>query len=119
MQGFMIVLCDPGGARTLGPLIKSQLLYQLSYGVGILMRCKCTLYFYFLANRIAAFLRNIHYSCKNVEKSESYPLSNCLFAAYGLSPGIGHFQREAIVTDHLDPLNTCCSVRIKYEAKDF
>ena len=24
--------CDPGGARTLDPLIKSQLLYQLSYG---------------------------------------------------------------------------------------
>ena len=27
------VLCDPGVARTLDPLIKSQLLYQLSYGV--------------------------------------------------------------------------------------
>ena len=26
-------LCDLGGARTLDPLIKSQLLYQLSYGV--------------------------------------------------------------------------------------
>ncbi len=25
-------LCIPGGARTLDPLIKSQLLYQLSYG---------------------------------------------------------------------------------------
>ena len=25
--------CDPGETRTLGPLIKSQLLYQLSYGV--------------------------------------------------------------------------------------
>ena len=25
--------CDPGEARTLDPLIKSQLLYQLSYGV--------------------------------------------------------------------------------------
>ncbi len=25
--------CDLGGARTLGPLIKSQLLYQLSYEV--------------------------------------------------------------------------------------
>ena len=28
------LLCDPGGARTLDPLIKSQLLYQLSYGVA-------------------------------------------------------------------------------------
>lgn len=27
--------CDPGETRTLGPLIKSQLLYQLSYGVRI------------------------------------------------------------------------------------
>lgn len=25
---------DPGETRTLGPLIKSQLLYQLSYGVA-------------------------------------------------------------------------------------
>ncbi len=29
----MLCLGDPGGARTLDPLIKSQLLYQLSYGV--------------------------------------------------------------------------------------
>gem|GEM_PF-6120303 len=28
-----IFFCDPGGARTLDPLIKSQLLYQLSHGV--------------------------------------------------------------------------------------
>ncbi len=27
-------VCDPGETRTLGPLIKSQLLYQLSYGVA-------------------------------------------------------------------------------------
>ena len=26
--------CDPGEARTLDPMIKSHLLYQLSYGVG-------------------------------------------------------------------------------------
>ena len=25
--------CDPGGTRTLDPMIKSHLLYQLSYGV--------------------------------------------------------------------------------------
>ena len=30
------ILSDLGGARTLGPLIKSQLLYQLSYEVIIL-----------------------------------------------------------------------------------
>ena len=36
---------DPGEARTLDPLIKSQLLYQLSYGVSVLFRflhCKVT-----------------------------------------------------------------------------
>ena len=27
------LLCDPGEARTLDPMIKSHLLYQLSYGV--------------------------------------------------------------------------------------
>ena len=31
---------DPGGARTLDPLIKSQLLYQLSYGVFVAV-CDC------------------------------------------------------------------------------
>ncbi len=40
---FMV--CDPGEARTLDPLIKSQLLYQLSYGVIFMrfiseLRCK-------------------------------------------------------------------------------
>lgn len=32
MQSF----CDPGEARTLDPMIKSHLLYQLSYGVNSL-----------------------------------------------------------------------------------
>ena len=41
-------LCDPGGARTLDPLIKSQLLYQLSHGVNkngnplLISECKGT-----------------------------------------------------------------------------
>ena len=29
--------CDLGGARTLDPMIKSHLLYQLSYGVNVLL----------------------------------------------------------------------------------
>ena len=33
MSIFKRFKCDPGEARTLDPLIKSQLLYQLSYGV--------------------------------------------------------------------------------------
>lgn len=32
IQGFQL-LCDPGGARTHDPMIKSHLLYQLSHGV--------------------------------------------------------------------------------------
>ena len=31
----MTTFCDPGGARTLDPMIKSHLLYQLSYGVAL------------------------------------------------------------------------------------
>ena len=34
--------CIPGGARTLDPLIKSQLLYQLSY--GYLYNAQCTIH---------------------------------------------------------------------------
>lgn len=33
-QSISIFICDPRGARTLGPQIKSLLLYQLSYGVS-------------------------------------------------------------------------------------
>ena len=32
---FQRLLCDPGEARTLDPMIKSHLLYQLSYGVRL------------------------------------------------------------------------------------
>ena len=45
---FGCILCDPGGARTLDPLIKSQLLYQLSYGVvSALEFCGANLRFFF------------------------------------------------------------------------
>ena len=30
---MLAIFCDPGGTRTLDPMIKSHLLYQLSYGV--------------------------------------------------------------------------------------
>ena len=33
MKPTVSIFCDPAGTRTLDPLIKSQLLYQLSYGV--------------------------------------------------------------------------------------
>ena len=53
LRRFAILSCDPGGARTLDPLIKSQLLYQLSYGVVLrvlisLLRCKVSAYFSFM-----------------------------------------------------------------------
>jgi hypothetical protein len=34
MSTLALNLCRPGGTRTLDPLIKSQLLCQLSYGPG-------------------------------------------------------------------------------------
>ncbi len=33
MVALLFSFCDPAGTRTLDPLIKSQMLYQLSYGV--------------------------------------------------------------------------------------
>ena len=33
IRDFCLMIGDPGGTRTHDPLIKSQLLYQLSYGV--------------------------------------------------------------------------------------
>lgn len=35
VEGFF---CDPGRTRTFGPLIKSQMLYQLSYGIAFRKR---------------------------------------------------------------------------------
>lgn len=37
LQRFGIGHGDPGEARTLDPMIKSHLLYQLSYGVNVLL----------------------------------------------------------------------------------
>jgi hypothetical protein len=41
--------CDPGEARTLDPMIKSHLLYQLSYRV-ILNGCKGTFFTFYNQN---------------------------------------------------------------------
>ena len=30
-------ICDPAGTRTQGPYIKSVLLYQLSYGISVIL----------------------------------------------------------------------------------
>ena len=46
---------DPGGARTLDPLIKSQLLYQLSYGVVSALRfCGANLRLFFEVTKFFA-----------------------------------------------------------------
>ena len=55
---------DPGEARTLDPLIKSQLLYQLSYGVSFVrfiseLRCKVTLIFYAVQIFLRVFAKKI------------------------------------------------------------
>ena len=44
MLDFAVLLCDPGEARTLDPLIKSQLLYQLSYGVIVVSALRGALF---------------------------------------------------------------------------
>ncbi len=48
---------DPGGIRTLDPLIKSQLLYQLSYGVVCNFRYKDKLIFRMVKPKLSFLLR--------------------------------------------------------------
>ena len=50
----LVVLCDPGEARTLDPMIKSHLLYQLSYGVNNLISLSET-FFAFAMQRYGFF----------------------------------------------------------------
>ncbi len=65
MKAYMsALLCDLGGARTHDPLIKSQLLYQLSYEVSP----KSPL----LAN-VSAKVRFIFVFCKILNKNFSQP----------------------------------------------
>ncbi len=50
-QRLFLLFCDLGGARTLDPLIKSQLLYQLSYEV-IFLYCDCKVTCFFWVDKI-------------------------------------------------------------------
>ena len=57
-------LSDPGEARTLDPLIKSQLLYQLSYGVIVLLlRCKGMGIFWNYQIFLSFFCDFLHFLC--------------------------------------------------------
>ncbi len=60
--------CIPEGARTLDPLIKSQLLYQLSYGNNFLSCCKSTLFFCYTKFIHLIFIKNakIDFSLKKI-----------------------------------------------------
>ena len=49
---FQRLLCDPGEARTLDPMIKSHLLYQLSYGVNVFVDFGCKGNAFFLFHKI-------------------------------------------------------------------
>lgn|GEM_PF-2492374 len=68
---------DPGGIRTLGPLIKSQLLYQLSYGVFFFYRgANIQIILSFPTHPLHCFFSFFH------------PLSKCFpFAKYLLQVG--------------------------------
>ena len=68
---------DPGGARTLDPLIKSQLLYQLSYGVvSAFWFCGANLRLFFDPTKF--FANFFRFLAKFVKKS--------LFAAAEVAP---------------------------------
>jgi hypothetical protein len=69
-------LCDPAGARTQDPYIKSVLLYQLSYRVPFLKGCKYRIIFY----EIKCFCNYLLNPNFNVDYSRSqvlcYPLNS-------------------------------------------
>ncbi len=53
LLGRFLLCRDPAGARTQDPLIKSQMLYQLSYGILLLFKkASANLRPYFLKARI-------------------------------------------------------------------
>ncbi len=56
-----VFICDPRGARTLGPQIKSLLLYQLSYGVSMVFKtgCKDTKFLFSVLNTSQKKLKKI------------------------------------------------------------
>ena len=47
LPNFEVLLCDPAGARTQDPNIKSVVLYQLSYGIPQNESAKIKLFFEF------------------------------------------------------------------------
>ena len=56
---MIYLFCDPGGARTHDPMIKSHLLYQLSHGVnlscwssGLFPDCECKITTFFRIDQI-------------------------------------------------------------------
>ena len=56
---MIYLFCDPGGARTHDPMIKSHLLYQLSHGVnlycwssGLSPDCECKITTFFRIDQI-------------------------------------------------------------------
>ena len=73
---------DPGGARTLDPLIKSQLLYQLSYGVIMFIR------FRIASAKLRQFLKPAKKICVFFKKSAFFVVfldfspSGTLFLAF-------------------------------------
>ena len=69
---------DPGEARTHDPMIKSHLLYQLSYGVIVgflLLLGKVTAFFLITQIFFAVFLQNI---AKTASNQASTPLPSAL-----------------------------------------
>ena len=85
---------DPGGARTLDPLIKSQLLYQLSYGVMMFIRFRIASaklrQFLKPAKKICVFFKKSAFFVVFLDFSPSCASVLCVFGPkFGLTQ-IGH-----------------------------
>ena len=58
---MIYLLCDPGGARTHDPMIKSHLLYQLSHGVNL--SCWSSGYFPIASAKLQLFFGLTKFNC--------------------------------------------------------
>lgn len=59
------LICTPAGVRTLDPLIKSQMLYQLSYKrvrISLFLKCECKGMYFILNTKI--FIAFLFFSCQ-------------------------------------------------------
>ena len=68
------------GTRTLDPLIKSQLLYQLSYAPGVRLRhCRINIFLLWSIIDIFSMIARLFVADKRIEFQVSIPMQSCIY----------------------------------------